>query len=86
MGVKIPKPYSPDKPLSTMITKSFGAKYTGDTPADIIAEGFMGTAKLMLPLDITRAGSGMFDPTLLQPFMDIQRNQTYSGGVVLSNE
>ena len=85
-GFKVPKPYSPDKPMSTMITRMFGAKYTGDTPADIVADGFMGIAKLMLPLDITRAGSGMFDPTLLQPFLDIERNSTYSGGVVLRNE
>ena len=85
-GVKIPKPYSPDKPLSTMITRTFGAKYTGDTPADIMADGVMGTLKLMLPLDITRAGSGMFDPTIAQPFGDIYRNKTYYGGAVLRNE
>jgi hypothetical protein len=86
VGVNIPKPYSPDKALSTFVTQSFGAKYTGDAPADMVGDLIMNSVKLMLPLDITRAGSGMFDPTLAQPFMDLRRNKTYSGGIVLRNE
>ena len=78
-GLQIPKPYSPDKVLSTMITRSFGAKYTGHTMGDILWDGVSQSATLLLPLDVTRAGEGMFDPTILQPFRELARNRTYTG-------
>jgi len=78
-GLQIPKPYSPDKVLSTMITRSFGAKYTGHSMGDILWDGVSQSATLLLPLDVTRAGEGMFDPTILQPFMELSRNRTYTG-------